>query len=88
MSSRLTTLAPGLEERADIHTFHGFCTQVLRQHGVHLGIKPDFAIYSRTSDRQAVLEDALGRDCQRVEDRRLLPRDRRPQGPTGPARTD
>ena len=76
MSSRLTTLAPGLEERADIHTFHGFCTQVLRQHGVHLGIKPDFAIYSRTSDRQAVLEDALGRDCQRVdgEDRRLLPR--------------
>ena len=74
MSSRLTTLAPGLDERADIHTFHGFCTQVLRQHGVHLGIKPDFAIYSRTSDRQAVLEDALGRDCQRVEDRRLLPR--------------
>ena len=76
MSSRLTTLAPGLEERADIQTFHGFCTQVLRQHGVHLGIKPDFAIYSRTSDRQAVLEDALGRECHYVdsEDRRLLPR--------------
>ena len=76
MSSRLTTLAPGLEERADIHTFHGFCTQVLRQHGVHLGVKPDFAIYSRTSDRQAVLEDALGRECRHVdsEDRRLLPR--------------
>ncbi len=77
MSSRLTNLvAPGLEERADIHTFHGFCAQVLRQHGVHLGIKPDFAIYSRTSDRQAVLEDALGRDCQHVnsEDGRLLPR--------------
>ena len=62
MSSRLTALAPGLEERADIHTFHSFCTQVLRQHGVHLGIKPDFAIYSRMSDREAVLEDALGRD--------------------------
>ena len=76
MSSRLTTLAPGLEERADIHTFHGFCTQVLRQHGVHLGIKPDFAIYSRTSDRQAVLEDALGRDAHHFDsqDRRLLPR--------------
>ena len=76
MSSRLTTLAPGLEERADIHTFHGFCTQVLRQHGVHLGIRPDFAIYSRTTDRQAVLEDALGRACPQVdnEDRRLLPR--------------
>ena len=76
MSSRLTTLAPGLDERADIHTFHGFCTQVLRQHGVHLGIKPDFAIYSRTSDREAVLQDALARDCRPVdsEDRRLLPR--------------
>ena len=76
MSSRLTSLAPGLEERADIHTFYGFCVQVLRQHGVHLGIKPDFAIYSRTSDREAVLEDALGRDSHHVAsgDRRLLPR--------------
>ena len=76
MSSRVNTLAPGLEERADIHTFHSFCAQVLRQHGVHLGIKPDFAIYSRTSDRQAVLRDALGRDSRRFdgEDDRLLPR--------------
>ena len=76
MSSRVTALAPGLEERADIQTFHSFCAQVLRQHGVHLGIKPNFAIYSRTSDRQAVLEDALGRDSQHVdsEGRRLLPR--------------
>ncbi len=75
MSSRLAVLAPGLEERADVHTFHGFCAQVLRQHGVHLGIKPDFAIYSRTSDREAVLEDALGRESCRAEagDRRLLP---------------
>lgn len=75
MSSRVTTLVPGLEERADIHTFHSFCAQVLRQHGVHLGIKPDFAIYSRTSDRQAVLDDALGRDSHHFEraDRRLLP---------------
>ena len=76
MSTRVTSLAPGLEERADIHTFHGFCAQVLRQHGVHLGIKPDFAIYSRASDRQASLEDALRRDSQHLddEDLRLLPR--------------
>lgn len=62
MASRVTGLVPGLEGRATIDTFHGFCAQVLRQHGVHLGIKPDFAIYSRPEDRQAVLEDALGRD--------------------------
>ena len=76
MSIRVNTLAPGLEERAAIHTFHSFCAQVLRQHGVHLGIKPDFAIYSRTSDRQAVLRDALGRDSRRFdsEDDRILPR--------------
>lgn len=75
MSSRVTTLAPGLEGRAYVHTFHGFCAQVLRQHGVHLGIKPDFAIFSRASDRQALLEDALTRDneASEPEDRRLLP---------------
>ena len=76
MSSRVTALVPGLEERADIHTFHSFCAQVLRQHGTHLGIKPDFAIFSRTSDRQAVLDDAIGRNGQASarEDYRLLPR--------------
>ena len=74
MSSRVTVLAPGLEERADILAFHGFCARVLRQHGVHLGIKPDFAIYSRMSDRLAALEDAVRRDTRRFdpEDRRLL----------------
>ena len=76
MPSRVSTLAPGLEERADIQTFHGFCAQALRQHGVHLGVRPDFAIYSLTTDRQSVLEDALGRDRPRLasEDRRLLPK--------------
>lgn len=65
MTNRVTALAPGFEGRANISTFHGFCADVLRQHGVHLGIKPNFAIYSRTSDRLAVLEDALGRATQR-----------------------
>ena len=76
MTGRVRKLVPGLEERADIDTFHGFCAQVLRQHGAHLGIKPDFAIYSETTDRQAVLSDALRRDrahCAEREDVRLLP---------------
>ena len=76
MANRVTTLVPGLEGRAHIDTFHGFCAQVLRQHGVHLGIKPDFAIYSQTEDRQAVLEDALSRDDGQdwsQENFRLLP---------------
>lgn len=59
MKGRVAIFVPGLEDRANIGTFHSFCAQVLRQHGVHLGIKPDFAIYSRDDDRRAVLEDAL-----------------------------
>ena len=76
MAVRITALAPGLEERVTIDTFHGFCAQVLRQHGVHLGIKPDFAIYSQTADRQAVLTDALRRSGARDASdpvQRLLP---------------
>lgn len=61
MKGRVATFVPGLEERANIGTFHSFCAQILRQHGVHLGISPDFAIYSTDDDRRAVLEDALRR---------------------------
>ena len=59
MKSRVAAFVPGLEERANIGTFHSFCAQILRQHGVHIGINPDFAIYSSDDDRKAVLEDAL-----------------------------
>ena len=76
MVARVAALAPGQEERANIATFHAFCAQALRQHGAHLGIKPDFAIYSRDEDRRAVLEDALRRDQGEnwsEEDLRFLP---------------
>ena len=62
MAARVAALAPTMVARATIGTFHAFCTQVLRQHGVHLGIKPDFAIFSLAKDRQAILDDALRRD--------------------------
>ena len=76
MKTRIAALVPDGAERAEINTFHGFCAQLLRQHGAHAGIKPDFAIYSRTADRQAVLEDALRRqpDCFDHDDNQLLPR--------------
>lgn len=61
MKGRVAAFVPGLEDRANIGTFHSFCGQILRQHGVHLGINPDFAIYSADDDRRAVLEDALRR---------------------------
>ena len=65
MSSRVNSLTPNLHGRANICTFHGFCAQMLRQHGVHLAIKPDFAIYSQIEDRRGILKDALIRNGQR-----------------------
>jgi DNA helicase-2/ATP-dependent DNA helicase PcrA len=59
MRERVETLVPGLTERSFIGTFHAFCTQVLRQHGSHLNIRPDFGIYDQDNDREAALADAL-----------------------------
>lgn len=59
MRSRVEALVPGLIERAVIGTFHSFCGQVLRQHGSHLGIKPDFGVYDQDSDRAELLKGAL-----------------------------
>ena len=77
MKGRVASFVPGLEERANIGTFHSFCGQVLRQHGVHIGIKSDFAIYSRFDDRSAIFKDALARaasegEILRTEDVRYL----------------
>ena len=78
MKGRVAAFVPGLEERATIGTFHSFCAQVLRQHGVHLGIKPDFAIYALDNDRKALFQDALERASDEgqpvnIGDVRLLP---------------
>jgi DNA helicase-2/ATP-dependent DNA helicase PcrA len=59
MRERVELLVPGLTERAFIGTFHAFCTQMLRQHGSHLGMSPDFAIFDQDADREALLSDAL-----------------------------
>jgi DNA helicase II / ATP-dependent DNA helicase PcrA len=67
MKGRVANFVPGLEDRANIGTFHSFCSQVLRQHGVHLGIKPDFTIYSLDDDRRAVFLDALQQAKSRGE---------------------
>ncbi|RHW16859.1 ATP-dependent helicase [Sphingomonas gilva] len=60
MRERVDLLVPGLTERTLIGTFHAFCTQLLRQHGSHLEMSPDFAIFDQDADREALLVDALG----------------------------
>lgn len=59
MTQRFSTFVPDLHDRATIGTFHSFCVQVLRQHGIHIGIQPDFAVFSLEADREAVLRDAV-----------------------------
>ncbi|ARS71071.1 ATP-dependent helicase [Sinorhizobium meliloti] len=72
MSARVTALVPEQERRALIGTFHSFCMQMLQQHGSHIGINPDFAIYSLDVDRQEILRDAIKRAGLDADDIRLL----------------
>ncbi|MBI5251775.1 MAG: ATP-dependent helicase [Desulfomonile tiedjei] len=59
MRSRVATFVPGLENRLFLGTFHSFCASVLRQHGTHLHIHPNFNIYAQDADLQAILNDAV-----------------------------
>ena len=59
MRARVVRLVPGEEGRLFLGTFHSFCSEILRQHGSHLGIRPTFNIYSQTSDLEAILSDAV-----------------------------
>jgi DNA helicase II / ATP-dependent DNA helicase PcrA len=59
MRTRVAKLVSGQETRLFLGTFHSFCADVLRQHGTHLGINPNFHIYSQNRDLQAILSDVL-----------------------------
>lgn len=58
MRDRLIAHLPGVEERLFAGTYHAFCVELLRKHGSHIGLRPDFAIYSQEEDRRAVLRSA------------------------------
>ena len=59
MRDRVERLVPDFVDRTVIGTFHSFCAKLLRLHGIHLGLKADFRIYSQSSDREELLRDAL-----------------------------
>ncbi len=75
MKDRVRSYVPNLTDRVRIFTFHSFCSQVLRQHGAHIGLKPSFRIYSQLTDRQALLHDAIRNDSDlsNSEPHKLLP---------------
>ncbi len=59
MRGRVAQLLGPRMRRARLTTFHGFAADVLRQHGSHLGLRPDFAILNQDADRHLVLNDAI-----------------------------
>ena len=59
MRQRLDSLMGGRAERAHLCTFHSFAGDVLRQHGSHVGIRPDFTMLVNDEDRIAVLEGVI-----------------------------
>lgn len=56
MRDRISQLLTENNRRVHICTFHSFCTDLLRQHGSHLGLKPDFTVISDDKDRLALLK--------------------------------
>jgi len=56
MRSRIVELLGQNTRRIQLKTFHAFCADVLRQHGSHLGLQPDFSVLTDDKDRLAVLE--------------------------------
>lgn len=67
MRHRIDALLSEGRDRATLTTFHSFAAEILRQHGSHVGLRPDFGILSEQADREAVLTDAI-KAVFRVED--------------------
>ncbi|MBI3230095.1 MAG: UvrD-helicase domain-containing protein, partial [Burkholderiales bacterium] len=74
MRERLDQLLGGRANRAHLCTFHSFAGDILRQHGSHLGFRPDFSLLTLDEDRIAVLEEVIER---LPEDSSSVPSDRR-----------
>lgn len=72
MRNRIEKLAPGQQDRAVVGTFHSFCMQMLQQHGSHVGISPNFAIYSHEEDRKDILRSAIRKNGLDSADERFL----------------
>jgi DNA helicase II / ATP-dependent DNA helicase PcrA len=59
MRGRVDELLSEGRERALLTTFHSFAAEILRQHGSHVGLRPDFTILPQKADQEAVLADAI-----------------------------
>ena len=67
MKQRLSVLAPEVEDRMSIGTFHSFCARILRVDGSHVGVKSNFSIYPLEGGREHLLERYLHSDLSYKE---------------------
>lgn len=74
MRERLDKLMGGRADRAHLCTFHSFAADILRQHGSHVGIQPDFTLITLDEDRVVLLNHVItSLDC----DTSTIPTDRK-----------
>lgn len=59
MRTRIDDMVSQGRERVKLTTFHAFSADILRQHGSHITIQPDFGIVNQEADREAYLLDAI-----------------------------
>jgi DNA helicase-2/ATP-dependent DNA helicase PcrA len=59
MRERVSGILQTGVERALLTTFHAFAADILRQHGSHIGLSPDFSILNSEEDRMEIFEDAV-----------------------------
>lgn len=62
MQSRIRELIGEESRRIKLCTFHSFCTDLLRQHGSLLGLRPDFSVITDDKDRVAILYEMAKED--------------------------
>ena len=61
MRERIAALVPNAGDRTLLTTFHSFAADLLRQHGHHAGLKPDFTILVQDAERYSLLDEAIER---------------------------
>lgn len=59
MQQRIKSLVPNADERTLLTTFHSFAANLLRQHGHHRVLRPDFTLLVQDADRHALLDEAI-----------------------------
>lgn len=74
MRERLEELIPNVNERVEVTTFHSLAANILRLHGSHIGLRPDFTILNQEEDQRAMLREVLSRfDDERNLIQKALP---------------